>query len=48
MDWIAQAGLQSTGRLDTRPRHPKSMDPADPLYAVRAAEIISLWRLAAA
>lgn len=45
--WIAAAGLTVLGRLDTRPRHPKARDPNDPLHAARAAEITSLWRLAA-
>ena len=43
--WIAAAGLQVLGRLDTRPRHPKSRDASDPLHAARAAEVTSLWRL---
>lgn len=41
-------GLEVTGRLDARPRHPKASDAADPLHAARAAEVTSLWRLAAA
>lgn len=45
---IQAAGLQVLGRLDTRPRHPKAADPADPQYRARAAEITSLWRLARA
>lgn len=44
-DWIAQAGLRVLGRLDTRPRHPKTQDTTDPLHAARAAEVTSLWRL---
>lgn len=48
-DWLLQrigdAGLLVAGRTDTRPRHPKAADPADPLHAVRAAEIVSLWRM---
>lgn len=43
---IAAAGLQVLGRLDIRPRHPKALDPDDPLYAARRAEVTSLWRLA--
>lgn len=46
--WIAQAGLQVVGRVDARPRHGKAFDPEDPLHAARAAEVTSLWRLAAA
>ncbi|HLO64035.1 MAG TPA: class I SAM-dependent methyltransferase, partial [Azonexus sp.] len=44
--WIAAAGLQVLGRLDTRPQHPKAQDASDPLHAARAAEVTSLWRLA--
>jgi methylase of polypeptide subunit release factors len=47
-DWIAQAGLKVIGKLDARPKHPKAADPSDPLHAARAAEVTSLWRLAAA
>ncbi len=46
--WIAEAGLQVLGRLDTRPRHGKAQDTSDPLHAARAAELTSLWRLGAA
>jgi SAM-dependent methyltransferase len=45
--WISDAGLQVLGRLDTRPQHPKVSDVTDALHAARAAEITSLWRLAA-
>lgn len=48
LGWIAGAGLQVIGRLDTRPKHPKARDADDPLHAARAAEVTSLWRLAAA
>ncbi|MBU1215000.1 MAG: class I SAM-dependent methyltransferase [Gammaproteobacteria bacterium] len=40
------AGLKVIERLDISPHHPKSADKTDPLYAARAAEITSLWRLA--
>ncbi len=46
--WIAEGGLRVLGRLDTRPRHGKAADAADPLHAARAAELTSLWRLGAA
>lgn len=50
-DWllaqVEQAGLRVAGRVDTRPVHPRASDPADPLHAARAAEVTSLWRLAA-
>ena len=45
VDAIANAGLDVAGREDIRPRHPKSADPADPLFKARAAEVTSLWRL---
>lgn len=48
LQWIADAGLQVLGRLDTRPRHAKAQDTSDPLHAARAAEVTSLWRLGAA
>lgn len=41
------AGLRVVGRNDVRPRHPRAADKADPLHSARAAEITSLWRLAA-
>ena len=41
------SGLKVIERLDISPHHPKSADKTDPLYAARAAEITSLWRLAA-
>lgn len=45
LGWIAGAGLQVLGRLDTRPQHPKAQDRSDPLHVARAAEVTSLWRL---
>ena len=41
------AGLQVVERLDVRPKHPRVSDETDPLHAARAAEVTSLWRLAA-
>lgn len=43
---IDAAGLRVVGRLDTRPSHTRVRDTDDPLHAVRAAEVTSLWRLA--
>jgi SAM-dependent methyltransferase len=40
-----RAGLEVAGRLDTTPRHQRALDPTDPLHALRAAEVTSLWRL---
>ncbi len=45
--WMDAAGLQVLSRLDAKPHHPKVLDVADALHAARAAEITSLWRLAA-
>ncbi|TDB76315.1 class I SAM-dependent methyltransferase [Actinomadura sp. KC216] len=42
---IETSGLEVTGRLDTKPAHPRAADPDDPLHAARAAETTSLWRL---
>lgn len=44
---IADAGLTVTGSHETRPRHPRAADGADPLHAARARERTILWRLAA-
>lgn len=43
---IEAAGLRVVDRIDTKPRHPRARDTADPLHAARAAEVTSLWRLA--
>lgn len=45
---IAAAGLQVLARIDVKPEHPRAKDASDPLHAARAAEVTSLWRLAAA
>ncbi|MEO8346107.1 MAG: methyltransferase [Betaproteobacteria bacterium] len=41
------AGLKVVNRTDARPTHPKVSDVSDPLHAARAAEVTTLWRLAA-
>jgi SAM-dependent methyltransferase len=41
------AGLRVLGRNDVPPRHPRAADKTDPLHIARAAEVTSLWRLAA-
>ncbi|CAL9415619.1 Release factor glutamine methyltransferase [Streptomyces sp. enrichment culture] len=48
LDAIRAARLRVVDKIDTKPRHPRSGDTADPLHAARGAEITSLWRLAAA
>ncbi len=45
--WIAAAGLKVVTRHDVKPTHPRASDATDPLHAARAAEVTSLWRLAA-
>jgi methylase of polypeptide subunit release factors len=40
-----ESGVDVVGRLDAKPRHPRASDHTDPLYAARAAETTSLWRL---
>lgn len=42
-----RCGLRVLGRIDTKPQHPKAADANDPLHQARAAEVTSLWRLAA-
>ncbi|MDP2241049.1 MAG: class I SAM-dependent methyltransferase [Burkholderiales bacterium] len=44
---IAAAGLKVVARTEVRPKHPRAADNTDPLHAARAAEMTSLWRLAA-
>lgn len=43
--WIADAGLSIVEKLDIAPKHAKSSDQSDPLYAARVKEITSLYRL---
>jgi SAM-dependent methyltransferase len=47
LEEFAAAGLHVVGRNDVSPRHPRAADKTDPLHLARAAEITSLWRLAA-
>ncbi len=44
---IDAAGLKVLGKIDVKPHHPRVSDTSDPLHAARAAELTSLWRLAA-
>ena len=46
--WIAEGGLRVIERHDVRPEHAKATEGGDALAAARAAEVTSLWRLAAA
>lgn len=43
--WFAEAKLDVKYRLDTQPKHGRSQDSTDPLYAARSAEVTSLWCL---
>jgi methylase of polypeptide subunit release factors len=43
--WIASGGLTVIEKLDTAPKHSKSSDVSDPLYAARVKEVTSLYRL---
>ncbi len=43
--WIADAGLTVIEKLDISPKHAKSADQSDPLYAARSKEVTSLYRL---
>ena len=44
----AEGGLRVLERHDVRPQHAKATEAADALAQARAAEVTSLWRLAAA
>lgn len=46
LGWISEAGLKVIDKLDTKPKHGKTLDASDPLHAARKAEVTSLWRLA--
>lgn len=43
--WISDAGLKVIEKLDIAPKHAKSSDQSDPLYAARVKETTSLYRL---
>jgi len=47
LGWVDAAGLKVLGKLDVKPTHQKAADTSDALHAARAAEVTSLWRLAA-
>ncbi|MBS0416166.1 MAG: class I SAM-dependent methyltransferase [Proteobacteria bacterium] len=47
LEELDAAGLRVVGRNEITPRHPRTADKMDPLHIARAAEITSLWRLAA-
>ncbi len=45
LGWFADSGLAVKYRLDTKPKHGRSQDDTDPLFAARSAEVTSLWCL---
>ncbi len=45
LSWFNEAGLEVKYRLDTKPKHGRSQDETDPLFAARSAEVTSLWCL---
>ena len=48
LGWFADSGLKVKYRLDTKPKHGRSQDNTDPLFAARSSEVTSLWCLEAA
>ena len=48
LDLIKSAGLRVLGKIDAKPTHSKVADASDALHRARSAEVVSLWRLAAA
>jgi methylase of polypeptide subunit release factors len=47
LGYFEAASLNVIDRMEALPTHPRVFDIADPLHAARAAEVTSLWRLAA-
>ncbi len=47
LSWFTEAALEVKYRLDTQPKHGRSQDSTDPLFAARSAEVTSLWCLVA-
>lgn len=45
LGWFADSGLTVKYRLDTQPKHNRSQDESDPLFAARSSEVTSLWCL---
>ncbi len=45
LGWIKDSGLEVKYRIDTKPKHGRSQDNTDPLFAARSAEVTSLWCL---
>ena len=47
-DMFEANGLRVLEKLDAKPMHAKVADQEDALHTARAAEVVSLWRLARA
>ena len=45
LGWFANSGLKVKYRLDTKPKHGRSQDNTEPLFASRSVEVTSLWCL---
>ena len=45
LGWFAGSGLKVKYCLDTKPKHGRSQDDTDPLFAARSSEVTSLWCL---
>ena len=45
LGWFAGSGLKVKYCLDTKPKHGRSQDESDPLFAARSSEVTSLWCL---
>ena len=43
---FSESGLRVIEKIDAKPMHAKIADQEDALHAARAAEVVSLWRLA--
>ena len=43
--WITDSGLMILEKLNIAPKHAKSSDQSDPLYAAWVKEVTSLYRL---
>ena len=43
--WITDSGLMILEKLNIAPKHAKSSDQSDPLYAARVKDVASLYRL---
>ena len=45
LGWFADSGLKVKYRFDTKPKHGRSQDESDSLFAARSSEVTSLWCL---